>query len=397
MNRKQLAPTLILLGLAALIAVPIVRAKNGAQPIQVEAYTASPRALAQSRSFVGTLRAQHRVELGAGAFGRVSAVHVRPGQMVHAGDVLFEIDTAQLQADTEAASADVRSANAQLQKLRLQQLAAAENLSRGETLAQRGVLGAVEVKQLRMRLQEAQADFDYARERREQSRQIQAKAQAGLRQAKVSAPISGTVLSVEVEPGEYVAAVGGYQQGNLVALASLDQMEAEILIPEADIATVAVGQRVQLHRATPGAGVLQGQIKEVLAAPASQETLASARLAREEVLYPAIVAILALPASETLLPGMSLRAEVQLASTQVQLIIPMQAVLAADANQPKSSVWLLQGGRAQRREIELGAAEGTWQAVLSGLQAGDQVIVGPSTKLAGLREGMPVEVAHVGG
>lgn len=397
MNLKQLAPTLILLGLVVLIAVPIVRAKSAARPIQVEAYTAGPRALAQSRSFVGTLRAQHRVELGAGAFGRVSAVHVRPGQMVRAGDVLFEIDTAQLQADTAAASADVRSANAQLQKLRLQQLAAAENLSRGETLAQRGVLGAVEVKQLRVRLQEAQSDFDYASARREQSRQIQAKAQAGLRQAKVSAPISGTVLSVEVEPGEYVAPVGGYQQGHLVALASLDQMEAEILIPEADIAAIVVGQRVQLHRAAPGAGVLQGQIKEVLAAPASQETLASARLAREEVLYPAIVAILASPASETLLPGMSLRAEVQLASTQVQLIIPMQAVLAATANQPQSSVWLLQGGRAQRREIELGAAEGAWQAVLSGLQAGEQVIVGEDAKLAGLREGMQVEISHVGG
>jgi len=126
--------------------------------------------------------------------GLVTAVQVRDNQVVHAGDPLFEVDTARYRAAQAQARARLTGARAQLEQAR-------RNVARYRNLADRVVSRQKKdevdtaLETARAAVQQAQADLELA--------------QLNLARARVVAPVDGTVSNFSLRPGNYIGAGQG--------------------------------------------------------------------------------------------------------------------------------------------------------------------------------------------
>jgi RND family efflux transporter MFP subunit len=145
--------------------------------------------------------------------GRIESRAVDVGDVVRAGDVLFTLDPADLEAAVVAAEADVRAARAQMTQ-------AAAEAGRRKALRERGFAADAEVEKVT-------AAADTARETTEAAEAALTLARNRLSYATLRAPDSGIVTAVRAEAGEVV------EEGAPVAtLVRRDGVEIRIDIPE---------------------------------------------------------------------------------------------------------------------------------------------------------------------
>lgn len=382
--RRAVIASAVLLGLVCL---PALRPWLSGERVEVaELVQVEARVLTPGREFEGRLLARETAGLGAGAFGRVLAVHVREGDDVARGQLLFELDDSQLQADLAAARSELRGSAALLERARAQQAQAEAHLQRGERLRADGWLGAADFTRLQVQRTEAAAELQLATERAEQLRQSIGKLEAALAQTRGHAPIDGRVLRVSIKPGEFVAPVGGYEQGDLVRLADLSTLEAEIDVPEAEIARLQRGDSIQLHLPALPDTPLHGRIRELGAEPLQAGLMGAP--ARQGVRYPVRVALSSLLPG--LRPGMSLRGSWR-EDTAPALSLPLAAV-QTDASDPRlGHAWAVEEGRAQRRRLQLGNSDADYVEVRADDALDVSFVAGPPALLRRLENGTRIE------
>ncbi len=210
------------------------------------------------------------IAVGSQLPGIVTKVCVTTGQKVAAGDVLFELDRRQTEAELQVRVAALAAAQAQLRKLvlsprpeevppsqaqvevaeanlRLQQdlRNRAADLARRRAVADQDVVGVeqtfqsavAQLAQARANLALVKAgawkpDLDIAAANVEQARAQVRQSQAQLDVLKVRALSDGTILQVNVRPGEYVAAASG--QG-LILMGNLDPLYVRVTVDEEDL------------------------------------------------------------------------------------------------------------------------------------------------------------------
>ncbi|MBU6208289.1 MAG: efflux RND transporter periplasmic adaptor subunit [Planctomycetes bacterium] len=170
----------------------------------------------------------------AGVVGRVA---VAEGDSVKAGDVLWELDHARTKAELGLAEAERAVAMAQL----------VDEQARLKALMESGA--AEVVPQVERVAREQSAKVAAARVQRADA-QVEA-AQAQLHRETVRSPIDGTVLFVDVRPGEY-APPGGRR----MAIGSIDPMQVRVDIDEVEFARFAQGGKAQASlRGVPGSSL----------------------------------------------------------------------------------------------------------------------------------------------
>ena len=170
----------------------------------------------------------------AGVVGRVA---VAEGDAVKVGDILWELDHARTRAELGLAEAERAVAMAQL----------VDEEARLKALMESGA--AEVVPQVERVAREQSAKVAAARVQRADA-QVQA-AQAQLHRETVRSPIDGTVLFVDVRPGEY-APPGGRR----LAIGSSDPMQVRVDIDEGEFARFAQGGKAQASlRGVPGSSL----------------------------------------------------------------------------------------------------------------------------------------------
>ncbi len=100
-------------------------------------------------------------------------------------------------------------------------------------------------------------------------------------------------------------------------------------------------------------------------------------------------------------PGMSVRADIYTQSSAETLAVPVSAVLydedidAEDTQkdkQEKTYVFVMEDGKAVRKDVKVGISSDSDQEITAGLEEGETVITGPFRVLRNLADGDPVEV-----
>ena len=305
------------------------------------------------------------VSIGVRVPGRIERYFVEEGQAVRKGDSLVALDDRDYQAAVQRtqASLTLARANAEL---------AATELRRGDALRRAGVLSAQEHDVLRNKVSVTRATI--------------AQLQAELSQARVNleyttlrAPTDGVVLAKLKEVGE-IAVPGGFSgSGDLIRIANLADLRAEVDVNEADLARVRMGGPAEV---TPDA-------------------YPDARYpARVVKLYPQVdrqkgtlkVEVRILEPDARLLPDMSARvAFLPEASaepaTEPPVLVPSGAVHREGS---VANVWVVREGRASRVRVELAGETGAQVRVASGLAGGESVVVGEPVPREGQRVA-PVE------
>ena len=379
-------------GIVALVVIPIAVLASLPRAVTV-APVSRGRAL-QAVYATGMVEADPRVELKARLAGTIRDLAVREGTRVTRGQLLARVENRSLSFDLKRGEADLRAASA---RARAESPQIAELESRRAALA--AELGQAEDELRRdeqLRASQAIPEETVARSRRKVTR---LKAELGAQDAKLRAtrsdlaaerarlgavagslasvvedsfvrsPRDGIVLRRRGEEGE-----AGSQGQALFTVGDTARLLLEVKIDEADVGQVRIGQAVAINLYAWPARVFQGTVAEIYP-DAERET--KTFLARVRITDP----------PPGLRSGMSAEVNIVTAEKADALLVPAAAVLGLHEAGPErpcrkaggtcfeGTSWVVDGGRAARREVTLGLRDVRQVEILSGVNVGEQVVV----------------------
>ncbi len=309
------------------------------------------------------------ISIGVRVPGRIDEYFVEESDRVVKGQPLIRLDDRDYRAALARADAALKVAVATA-GLRRKELDRVRKLRREDVASQ----ATFDVKENELRVAEAQV----------------AQTRAELQQARVNldytvlrAPSDGVILAKLKEVGEMAVPGGFAGSGDLIRMANLEDLRAEVDVNESDLS------RVQ-----------QGQPAEVVP-DAYPERRYSARVVK---LYPQVnrqkgtlkVEVRILEPDDLLRPDMSVRihflGEAKPAQEGQALVLAPRAALRQEGG--ATFVWVVTGGKLRRQPVRLGSGMGDRVVVVEGLLGGEALVVGDA---AGLAEGRAVEVVGEGG
>lgn len=363
----------LLLGLLALLLLAgfgwVVASNGPMAPVKVTLTSVSQQSIEASVFGIGTVEARYSYRLGPTTAGRVKQVLVDVGDSVQAGQIVAEMDVVDFDARIQAAGLAVERSKATIasNKALIMEAEARFKLAQRENQRQRELAAKSLVSQSSADARQqdemvAAAAVDASRAslevaRKEQQR-LQAEQQALQRQLanlKILAPVGGIITSREAEPGT-----------SLVA--------GQAILTLADPQSYWVKARIDQGQAQ---GLQTGQAASIVLRSNPQQSLPG-KLARIEPLSDSIteeriVAVAFDQPPTTLSPGELAEATILTSRKADALAIPNAALRELDG---KTGVWKIDADNALGfAPVQTGiqTLEGQVE-ILSGLQAGDQVV-----------------------
>ncbi|MBH9554065.1 efflux RND transporter periplasmic adaptor subunit [Inhella gelatinilytica] len=333
--------------------------------------TAALADILQTVQAAGVLQPRVKVDVGAQVSGQVQKIHVQLGQQVKKGDLLVSLDpelarsevaqaeaaVAQQAALIEARQADLKLTRAEVERQR--------RLLKGEATA------ATEAERAEVELTKLEADL---RGQSASLKRLQAeldKRRLSLGHTSITAPMDGTVVNLPVQEGQTVIAI--QITPVMVTLANMDEITVRTRVPEADIASVKVGQKARFVTLSGEAQRYEGSVRVIQPVP---------ERAGNAVFYNVLFEV---PNKERkLLSDMTVQVNIETGSAKQVLAIPVVALGARD-DEGRFAVQVLEAPakeskdapKHKERKIRTGLQDGGRVQVLEGLKAGEKVLLAP--------------------
>jgi RND family efflux transporter MFP subunit len=319
--------------------------------------TVERRPLERGIAITGDLRPIERIEVRSRLEGDLTAIYVREGQRVSAGQLLARFEAIEQESARQSAEADRASAETELQT-------AQWNLEQSRELFKEGA-----IPERDLRSAEGQAAAARARLAAAQTRLRSAT--MALNDTRVVAPVSGTIEARTASPGERVN-----RSAPLFTLVRSDLLELAAAVPAAQAAAVQVGQTI---RFSAGNRTVIGRVSRISPTvdPASR----------------AVTVYVQIPNSDYSLRGGTFATGRLVLSTGEVIAVPTSAIRhRADGGQ--AFVYRIAAGVLEQAPVVIGYNdESTGQVeIVEGLKAGDRIIIG---NVGTLGRGMKVQI--VGG
>ena len=314
----------------------------------------------QTVSANGTLNPVVLVNVGTQISGRILRLHADFNDRVKEGQVLAELDPRLIEAQLRQNRANVASA---LADLRL----AESNAERTRKMVERKFLAEAE-------LDTAMKTADVARAALERARAQVAFDETNLHYTVIRSPVSGIVISRNVDVGQTVAAT--FQTPVLFQIAQdLTRMQIDTSLAEADVGGVRVGQSVTFTVDAYPERNFDGVVRQIRMNPTIQQNV---------VTYDVVVTVD--NAERLLLPGMTAVATIRIAERKGTLRLPLAALrfrpgTPGDVPLPavkgdERIVYRLSDGKAVPITVRIGIFGGREAELISGdLREGDGLVI----------------------
>jgi membrane fusion protein (multidrug efflux system) len=315
-------------------------APGGGGGVPVEVVKVATTSLPQSITTVGSLRSDESVTVRPEVAGRIAAINFQEGQRVAKGVVLVRLDPTINEAEVQQARANLKLARSKYE--------------RAVDLAKSNFISGQARDEAENNLRVAEAAL--------------ALVEARLAKTEIKAPFAGVIGLRSVSVGDYVK-----EGADIVNLESIDPLKVDFRVPEVYLRQVKVGQALQVALdAFPGK-TFEGRVYAVnpLLDAAGRAVVIRAQVKN---------------ADASLRPGMFARVRLITSEAADALVVPEQALVPQGTEQ---FVFKVADGRAVRAKVEVGQRREAMAEVLSGLSAGDVVVVAGHQRL---RDGVPVTV-----
>ena len=351
------------IGAVVLVALVIWLMSGGKKEAKVEFETAKvvKQDIQTSITATGTIEPVTSVTVGTQVSGIVAKLYVDYNSVVKKGQVIAELDKINLISELNRAKADLASAQSTLNY-------ETANYNRYKTLYEKGLVSANDYENARL-------TYDKARQTVASSKENVMKAQTNLGYATITSPIDGVVLSKSVEEGQTVAA--SFNTPELFTIAKdLTDMRVIADIDEADIGGVKEGQRVSFTVDAFPDDKFDGEVTQV-----RQQATTESNVVTYEV-------VISAPNKDLKLkPGLTANVtiftleknDVLTVSAKALRFAPNQALIADDetieGSDAKNKLWVREGKKFRAIPVEVGVTNGTMTEVVSGIQAGTEVLV----------------------
>jgi len=257
-------------------------------------------------------------------------------------------------------------------------------------------------------IERSKAALHSSEERVKQGQADLARQSDQLKKSTRYSPIDGVVSSLPVKVGEY--ALASFSTTPLLTVADMSQINTEVKVDETDIADVQVGQKAKVKVDALGDFEIDGEVIEKGASAITRSGQTIAQSANTQEAKDFIVKIKLEPTPQVrdkLRPGMSSTAVITTATVSDVLTAPLQAIVPREA--PKDQQPAEQpGGSQKKKEVEgvfvfskdgrghftpitTGIKGDQEIEIKSGLNEGDEIIIGPYKTLRTLKDGDQVK------
>jgi HlyD family secretion protein len=408
--KKVLIAVIVVAGIAAMAAGALRRPAG--EVIEVRTEAVSVRDLVARVSATGHIEPETQVDITTDVAGRIIQLPVEEGQDVSEGDLLLQIDPAQFQASVNRS----RAALAQAQASEAQQRAAWEQADRDAkrfvALQERGtdfvteaeVEQAVTQAQVQRRLLEAtEHQVDQAEANLDQALDQLAK-------TTIRAPMSGRVTRLNVERGE-TAVVGTMNNPGslLLTVADLSVMEAVIEVDETDIPEIVIGDSASVEIDAFGDRRFSGIVTEIGNSSIVPINPSAGGTGNQAIDFEVRIKLDTPP--DGIRPDLSATADV-ITDTRAQVTaVPITSLKLMDASEIEDvpnenlpaegeglrrrdveGVFVVEGDIVRFRPVEIGIAGDNYFEVLSGIEAGAEVVSGSFQAIRQLVDGSRIEI-----
>jgi len=309
-------------------------------PIPVNVATIATGPVSSYISSTANLVSESEVKVLAEAEGRVAVLKVEEGDRVSAGQVLAEL----VRDDAEIAmkKAELRLTNARLAYERGQKALDANLLS--------------------------QEDFDKITMENQIAQQELAEAKWKLEKTTIRSPFSGHVTQRVTQLGQHVR-----PGDDLFTIADFDPLIARIYLPEKDVYGLQEGRDVRITLKARESTAFKGRVRQI--SPVVDTATGTVKVTVEAKQPPPEVR-----------PGAFVTIDIVRETRPEALLLPREAVVHELQD---SFVFVVSGDVAQKRSVSIGLEEGDQVQALTGVEAGEQVIIAGQ---GGLKDGSPIKI-----
>jgi HlyD family secretion protein len=385
----------------------------------------------------GKIQPKRFVNISADTMGRVTDLAVNEGDRVKKNQFLLQVDPRNLrtavtrtQASLEAARSTTQQLTLSIESAKTALKQAEDNLQRQQQLWKSGLttretLDRAE-NELKMRQSDLRSQEQQIQTQRLRMQQEEASLETdryNLSKVRIESPIDGIVTRRNIEEGEMVVVGTMNNAGTvLLTIADMSVIEAEVEVDETDIPTLSLGQIAKITIDAIPDKTFSGKVTEIGNSPIQT----SAAAAGTQATNFKVVVTFDTEIKEVR-PGFTCTAEITTATRKDVIGVPIQATTVREVvvddkgdivrqTQPEGvrrprpggvqaselkpgqsrkeleGVFVVRDNKVVFTPVKTGIAGEKFFEVLSGLNEGDTVVVGPFSSVRELADGVPVKV-----
>lgn len=431
------------IGVTILLVIIFMKVSEGTKPFEVTLEKAELRSVVEIVSATGKIQPETELKITSDVSGEITEMLVKEGDQIKKGALicriqpdLYESALDRVNASVSTTKANLKSAEAQLEQAKASLANMDANYKRTKKLFEQGAISQQEFDAAKAQYESAKANVDAldagvsaSKSNIQSSEATLKEASTNLEKTYIYSPVDGTVYKMNVEKGERVQGVQGFQGTEILRLANLNEMEVSVEVNENDIIKVHKGDTALVEVDAYMNKKFKGIVTEV----ANSANIANMSI---DQVTNFVVKIRLIRESYAFLindknpvpfrPGMSASVEIQTLRVSNVVTVPIQAVtsrnkdslMVKDENngggmqvkndkekvdeekekkkaeeEIKELVFVIKDGKAVQKVVVSGIQDNEYIQIISGLEKGEEVISGPYSAVSrSLRDGSKVVV-----
>lgn len=328
----------------------------------------------------GYVTARRQATVSSKVTGKVIEVLIEEGMEVEEGQVLARLDDSNVRAVQRLVESQARAARAELEETRVRLAEAEIYLRRAERLVGEKVASQERLDQTRAEYGSLEARLERQRESvAVADRQVELQQQA-YDDTIIRAPFSGVVVAKNAQPGEMISPIsagGGFTRTGIGTIVDMSSLEIEVDVNEAYINRVRAGQAVEATLDAYSDWRIPASVIAIVPTADRQKATVRVRIGFDEL-------------DPRILPDMGVKVGFRDSDPPPQnagagVSVPPRA-LRRDGE--RHVVFVVSDGKVERRAVGRGGAAGEDALIISGLAAGEKVVLDAPP---GLTDGDAVE------
>jgi HlyD family secretion protein len=391
-----------ILGLLVVGGVVASRFTKGTPSISIATEKVARRNMTEVVVANGKIEPVLQVKISPEVSGEIIELHVKEGQNIKKGDLLFKIKPDNYLAARNSAQASYNSALANLETARANLEKADLEYKRNDTLFKAKLISESDFLAAKTVYDVAVSTRDGAKEQISIARAQLDSADADLSKTTVYSPLTGTVSKLNSELGERVVGTAQMAGTEIMTVADLNNMEARVDIGEIDVPLIKLRQKGSLEVDSYKDQKFDGLVTEIANSANNNDTssaaASSSATSTEATKFQVRILV---TQKERFLPGMSVTANIETRYRTNVLTVPIQSVTtrlptnspagatnaagttnssaakkADEPPKPIEVVFIVEGDHVKQVPVKRGISDDNYVEITEGLKEGQEVFSG---------------------
>ncbi len=389
---------------------------NAEPPLEVKFAEVGPARVSRTVEAPGKVEADVEVKISSQVMGRIVKLTLKEGDPVREGDLLFQLDRVQYDADVRSAEARVKRLESSIEVCKADLSKSRDDLEQNRRLYGAGGVSRTDLLMFQTTVQKDEAHLMMSQAELSEAKGALVRSREDLLHTTVASPLGGIVSQLMAKEGEMVV-VGTMNNAGTVIMSISDPntMVVRARVDENSVPLVREGQKALVHFQNNAKLTLNGRVKRI-SPKGVRGTNASTGQSNdnEAATFETIISLDSPPPAVRL--GMTTSVEILVEERDARLTIPAQAVLHRRARDLPPAlaesleregqggpgvkdpsrryyqvVYVNDGGKARARRVTTGISDEVRAEILDGLGAGETVVSGPYRVFEKLKDGRAVK------